>query len=96
MVEHAVGRDKIPFLYIFPDNIALHPAKCDGALGDKLIIFKGQMGVRGIMDCGTRHIDLIPIRIFLIPENHPQLPVQVLQSFVFAFQIFAKRQRIAL
>ena len=88
ITEQAIGSDKISWLDIFSQNIALQLRPPAGTVGHKALVIQYLMRICVVAESGARNVYLPPGRIGLIPEDGSPGGVQCLNRSVFLLQKF--------
>ena len=87
MVVHAakdaVGGDEIPRFAILAENLHLHLAEAQRAMGHKPNVIQLLVGIRPVTIGSAGHMDLLPIGVGLVPEHRAPGLVESVQGAVF-------------
>ena len=82
IAKNTICCDKILRLFIFADDITLHLAETQCAIGNKTIVIQYLVRICGIMHRCPWHINFFPVRVSLVPYNSSPGLIQRIQRFV--------------
>ena len=98
VIEHAeksVCRDELLRTAIFPDNIRLYADIVYDRFGNETLFLQHHVRIVGVCECVARKVNLLPVRVGLVPECRAHGAVQVFERAVFLFKVFSERLVVA-